>query len=241
MDRLRRAGQRRQSARRAGQRRALLRLLVAAVVAHVTIDPPEATRGRFARLAFRVPTERDDATTTRFSVQLPAEHPVRFVSVRPHPGWDYQVETTPLDRPIPGGHDEITEAVSSITWTGGEIAPGEFDEFVVSLGPLPVDTDQLQFPSVQTYDDGEVVRYGGDGADERDDHHPTPAVTLVADDAGTRAHRTAKTANTAGNNTAGDKAVDSARRLAATSLVIATIGLSAAAIALARSRRPTGR
>ncbi len=53
--------------------------------------------------------------------------------------------------------DEVTEVVSTITWSGGTIKPGEFTEFPVSLGPLPEDVESLSFPSVQTYEGGEVV------------------------------------------------------------------------------------
>ena len=43
----------------------------AAAQAHVTLQPNEAPAGGFTRLNVRVPTERDDASTTKVDLQLP--------------------------------------------------------------------------------------------------------------------------------------------------------------------------
>ena len=83
--------------------------------AHVTVNPGEAPKGGFAKLAFRVPNERDDAGTTAIEVNLPEDHPIANVSVRPKEGWSYQVERRTLDQPLEGEGDEITDVVSKIT------------------------------------------------------------------------------------------------------------------------------
>ena len=130
-------------------------------LAHVTINPSGAAQGGFTALVFRVPNERDDASTVKLAVRFPADHPIPLVSVKPLPGWTYEVSRADLPTPIEAEGSQITEAVSTITWTAGEgasIRPGEFEEFAVSVGPLP-ETDQLMFPVVQTYSDGEVVRW----------------------------------------------------------------------------------
>ena len=56
--------------------------------------------------------------------------------------------------------NQITDAVSTVTWEGGRIESGQFEEFQLSVGPLPdaVGTT-LAFPAVQTYDNGDVVRW----------------------------------------------------------------------------------
>ena len=61
--------------------------------------------------------------------------------------------------PLQTDNGQVTEAVSEITWTGGTIAPGQFDDFEVSVGPLPSDVDVLLFPAVQTYSDGTTVSW----------------------------------------------------------------------------------
>ena len=40
-----------------------------------------------------------------------------------------------------------------MTWEGGRIEPGQFEEFQVQVGPLPdAAGSTLAFPAVQTYD-----------------------------------------------------------------------------------------
>jgi hypothetical protein len=61
------------------------------------------------------------------------------------------------------------------------IQPGEFDEFEVSVGPLPEDADQILFPSLQTYQSGEVVRWIDEPLESGEEpEHPAPLLTLVA-------------------------------------------------------------
>src|SRR5690606_32112807 len=86
---------------------------------------------------------------------------------------------TQLDEPIQGGDQEVTEVVETITFTGGEIAPDEFEEFHVSVGRLPEDVDHMLFPAVQVYDSGEEVRWIEDPTGGTEPEHPAPMLTLV--------------------------------------------------------------
>ncbi|GIH46870.1 hypothetical protein Mro03_20490 [Microbispora rosea subsp. rosea] len=149
----------------------LVAVLPATAFAHVKVTADTAVQGGYAALTFRVPNERDDASTTKIEVQLPVDFPLASVSVKPHPGWSYAIEKTTLATPIESHGAKIGEVASKITWTAsGEdsgIKPGEYDEFSVSAGPLP-ETDRLTFKTLQHYSDGEVVRWiqeqsGGDG------------------------------------------------------------------------------
>jgi uncharacterized protein YcnI len=152
--------------------------------AHVTVNPGEASKGGFTKLAFRVPSERPDSGTVKLEVSFPVDHPLAFLSVRPLPGWTYKLERQKLATPIKSddpGEEDVTEYISKITWEGGTIAPGEFQEFEVSGGPLPDDADQLVFKAVQTYASGEVVRWieeAGPGGAEPE--LPAPVLKLVA-------------------------------------------------------------
>ena len=138
---------------------ALLLLMAAPALAHVTVQPPEAPTGSFSRFAVRVPNERPDASTTKVEVQFPET--VTSVSVQPHPAWDYDVKMKTLDEPIEVFGEEVAEAVDTITWSGGTIGPGEFDEFGFSVR-TPDEATELVFPALQTYDSGEVVEWIGD-------------------------------------------------------------------------------
>lgn len=211
---------------------------------HVTVDPGEATKGGYAALAFRVPNERDDSGTTSLQVNLPEDHPISSVRVRPTPGWTHEVEMRTLDTPIESHGREITEVVSKITWTGGTINPGEYEEFNVSAGPLPDDTDLLLFPSIQTYASGEEVRWIDEPAAEGDDDpdHPAPKLALVdpegdgastADGAGDGESASGLTVE----NTASQDDVDSANTLATVGIAAGVIGLLVALFAVFKGRR----
>lgn len=140
--------------------------------AHVSIDPAEAEAGGYQVLNVKVPNERDDASTVELEVHLDTEHPLTSVLPQPVPGWDVEVETAELDEPVEVHGSEVTEVPSVITWTGGEITPGTFQQFPLSVGPLPEGVDQLVFKAIQTYDSGEVVRWieepAEDGAEVAD-------------------------------------------------------------------------
>jgi uncharacterized protein YcnI len=73
--------------------------------------------------------------------------------------WSPSAERATLAKPVKAEGSEITEAVSQITWAGGEIKPGEFQLFTVSAGPLPTNTKSIEFKAVQTYSNGEVTRW----------------------------------------------------------------------------------
>ena len=158
--------------------------LAAPARAHVTVNPGEAAKGSFAKLAFRVPSERPDSGTTKVEVSFPVDHPFQHINVRPTPGWTYKMERQTLATPIKAEHEgdeDITEYVSKMTWEGGTIGPGEFQEFEISVGPLPEDADSLVFKAVQTYDSGEIVRWieeATSGGEEPE--FPAPVLQLVA-------------------------------------------------------------
>ncbi|MGH3770946.1 MAG: YcnI family protein [Pseudonocardiaceae bacterium] len=148
--------------------------------AHVTANPNTAQQGGYTKVSFRVPNERDNASTTQLEIDLPTDHPIASVQTRAVPGWTSTVQKTTLAKPITTDDGQITEAVSKITWTGGRILPGMFEDFDVSMGPLPTDTNQLVFKALQTYSSGEVVRWIDTvppGAPEPE--HPAPVLTLT--------------------------------------------------------------
>lgn len=135
---------------------ALVAGLAPAAHGHVTVQPNEAIVGSFSRFVVRVPTERD-VPTIKITVELP---PLAFVSFEPKEGWKRTVEMVELDEPIEVFGEEVTEAVGSVTWTGGEIGPGEFDEFGFSAR-MPDGEETLEFKADQTYKGGEVVSWAG--------------------------------------------------------------------------------
>ncbi|WP_302893235.1 YcnI family copper-binding membrane protein [Actinomadura luzonensis] len=149
-------------------------------LAHVTIQPGSAEQGGFTKVTFRVPNERDDASTTKIEVAFPADHPLAFVSVKPVPGWDVKVTEGKLPTPVKTEYGDLKEAVTKVVWSGGKIESGQFQEFEVSMGQLPKDAQQLMFPTKQTYSSGEVVDWSeAPKADGSEAEHPAPLLKLT--------------------------------------------------------------
>jgi hypothetical protein len=97
------------------------------------------------------------------------------------PGWKAEVTESKLPTQVQSKYGEIAKAVTKITWSGGKIEPHQFQEFEVSLGGLPEDTDQLMFPATQTYSNGEVVKWDDEPkADGSEAERPVPTLKLVA-------------------------------------------------------------
>jgi uncharacterized protein YcnI len=166
---------------------ALALAIAAPASAHVTAQPPEQPAGGFTVINFRVPSERPEATT-KVEVQFPDG--IGSARIEPVPGWTAEVKMETLDEPIDDGHGgEITEQVDSITWSGGKIEDGQFQEFPVSLKLIEKGElgDMVFFPAIQTYEGGEEVAWVEKPASEDDDaelESPAPSVTLVAGDDG---------------------------------------------------------
>jgi uncharacterized protein YcnI len=187
--------------------------------AHVSVSSPDAAPGGFGKLVVRVPTESDTASTTKLQVQLPVDTPFAFVSTKPHPGWTVATTERKLAKPITAEGFKLTKVVATVTWTtsgaSAGIGPGQFDEFELSLGPFPPDVDTLSFPTTQTYSDGTVVAWDQPAVAGQDEpEHPAPTLELAA---------VTQAADVAAPAT--DSSDGTARRLAATALVVAVVGL----------------
>ena len=229
-----------------------LTLAVAATIAvagpasaHVTVNPDTAPQGGYTKLTFRVPTESDTASTTRLQVQFPTDQPLASVSVKPHPGWSFRVTKSKLATPIKSDDGEVTEAVSGIDWTADSsadaIKPGEFDEFDVSVGPLPK-ADSMTFKTLQTYSDGTVVRWIEASTGGAEPEHPAPVLTLTpASSADESATSTDSTSDPSTQAKASDESASTSNgktNLALTLSIIALVlGAGGAVVAVAGRRR----
>jgi uncharacterized protein len=201
---------------------AMVVLLSASIAqAHVTVQPDQADTEAFVVESVRVPNEQDDASTNKVAVQFPPGF--AEVSFAPVPGWRVSVKKTKLDKPITTDEgEELTEQVSEVTWSGGKINPGEFQDFPVSL-QMPAKAQTLTFKATQTYDNGDVVRWIG----PPDAEEPAPQVKVVAasDEAA---------ATPAESSNSND---DSSDTLAIIALIVGGLGLVAGIAALVTRRR----
>ncbi|TXS16978.1 MULTISPECIES: YcnI family protein [Streptomyces] len=164
-------------------------LLAGTASAHVSVQPQgEAAKGGYATVNFKVPNERDDASTVKLEVSFPTDHPLASVSPQPVAGWKIDVTRSKLAKPLEVHGKKIDEAVSKVTWTADDkgIEPGFFQQFPLSVGQLPEDTDQMVFKALQTYSNKEVVRWieePAEGGEEPESPAPVLALSAPAADA----------------------------------------------------------
>jgi uncharacterized protein YcnI len=207
--------------------------------AHVSVQPEgTAAKGGYAVIDFKVPNERDNASTTKLEVNFPTDHPLASVMPEPMPGWDIKVTKSKLDKPVEAHGEQITEAVTKVTWTatGDGIEAGFFEKFPVSVGTLPEDTDEMVFKAIQTYSNKEVVRWieeQKDGEEEpdtpapvlalsaaEDGHHGSAAAEETSEDTGSTENASAETAAPA------DSSDTTARVLAVVGIVVGALGVA---------------
>ncbi|MGH3489935.1 MAG: YcnI family protein, partial [Actinopolymorphaceae bacterium] len=148
--------------------------------ADVIVSPSTATQGDYTTLTFVVPNESESASTSKVRIAFPTRTPLPSVRIKRKPGWAADVIKAKVKGPGDTCECTITPTVTSITWTAGKgahIRPGEFDEFEVFVGPLPLE-GRLTFPTVQTYDDGSVERWTARASADTQPAHPAPTLTL---------------------------------------------------------------
>src|SRR3954447_16910445 len=193
--------------------------------AHVEVQPEQVAGGDFAVIAVRVPNERDDAATTKLHVILPRTQPLGSVQTTAMPGWTARTVTRKLAKPIEVFGAEIDRVVSEVTWTatGGGVRPGQFQDFPLSLGQLP-DSGRLVFTALQTYGDGQVVRWNEVSADGgAEPEHPAPSLALTAPEEEGSAGDSGSAASAAGDSSEGSAGADVAVSAQATKAAKAAV------------------
>jgi uncharacterized protein YcnI len=135
----------------------------APVWAHVVVSPEEVAAGDYVTLTVSVPTEKEVPTT-----EIQVEVPKGFLlsGVQPVPGWEHAFEED-------GG------VVTAVTFSGGEIRPREFQQFLVQA-KAPEEPGEYSWRAIQTYEDGSVVEWTG----PPDAEEPASVVEVVAGAAG---------------------------------------------------------
>jgi uncharacterized protein YcnI len=128
--------------------------------AHVVVSPEEVTAGDYETLTVSVPTEKEVPTT-----QIRVEVPEGFLlsGVQPVPGWEHAFEED-------GG------IVTAVTFSGGEIRPQEFQQFLVQA-KAPEEPGEYPWKATQTYENGNVVEW----TSPPDAEEPASVVEVVAD------------------------------------------------------------
>jgi uncharacterized protein YcnI len=218
-------------------------LVVPAVAgAHVTVQPKTAAAGSFVVENVRVPNETDKAITTKIAVQFPEGF--AEASYQTVPGWSVKVVKEKLATPVKTDDGEVTDAIKTMTWTakskGDGIAPGQFQDFPLSVQIPGKAGDTLTFKALQIYSDGTVARWIG--APDADKPAPQVQVTAAAGDG--HAAATSATTGTATTEDASVPAVavssaddSDANTLAIVALIVGALGLLAGGAGLVSARR----
>jgi uncharacterized protein len=186
-------------------------------------------------LTVRVPNERDDASTVKVDVKLPPG----FVSAswEAIPGWSVRAVKQKLSKPVQTDDGPIDEQVGEIVWTAADrkagIQPGEFRDFPLSV-VIPGKAGQtLTFKALQTYSNGNVVRWiGAPGSDQPAPQVKLTSATTTAAGAGTRQQANPQPAPAAAASTDSG----SSDTLSIVALIVGVLALVVAGVAVAMAR-----
>jgi periplasmic copper chaperone A len=218
--------------------------LPAAASAHVSLHPNILPVGANATVDVRVPNELDNASTVKVQIKMPPGF--LDVSTQPPAGWSAKVTTVKLPKPIQTDDGPVDTRVTEVDFTaasGKGIPPGQFLNFPLSVVVPGKPGQQLTFKTVQTYSNGNVVRWiGGQSADQ-----PAPWIDVASrnavlqdasGDAGPEQVPTAASGGTADRTTTVVQKESSSNDLSIAALVVAAIGLllGGAALLVARGR-----
>ena len=129
--------------------------------AHAEVSPPVTETKVAAVFTLAVPTEKENATTTKIEFTPPSGFSID--SFAPSPGWTRDVQQT-------GSGEEAV--IQKVVWSGGKVPTGE-DAFFQFLA-TPDSSKTYTFQVRQTYSDGSVVDWTGPESSD------TPAPTIEA-------------------------------------------------------------
>jgi uncharacterized protein YcnI len=134
-------------------------IVPAAASAHAEISPPVSLSDHLQLYSLVVPTERENATTTKIVLSVPSGFAID--SFGSSPGWQRTVQQS--------GSGE-SAVIQKVTWTGGHTPTGEDSVFQFLAQPSSDKT--YSFTVQQTYSDGSIVDWSGSESSD------TPAPTI---------------------------------------------------------------
>ncbi len=159
---------------------------LSAASAHMTLETAEAAAGGSYKAVIRVPHGCDGAATTEIRVKVPEG----FYRVKPmpHAGWQLETVTGAYANTYMDHGRPVSEGVTEVIWTGGELPDAHYDEFVMrgSLSSDIAPGTALYFPAVQLCADGSAIHWTATG--EAGDGEPAPKLTVTAAQVGDDHH-----------------------------------------------------
>jgi periplasmic copper chaperone A len=208
----------------------------AAAQAHVTVQPTSAAAGAQTVLTVRVPNERDDASTVKVDVRMPPGF--ASASWEAIPGWSVRAVKEKLATPIQTDDGPIDEQIGEIVWTASSrkdgIAPGEYRDFPLSVVVPGKPGQTLTFKALQTYSNGDVVRWIG--APDADAPAPRLQLTAAASASSSGSGGSRQQANPSPAPAVASSADGGSDTLSLIALALGAIGLVVGGVALGIAR-----
>ncbi len=149
--------------------------------AHSTFESGEVATNTSTKFVLRVPHGCGDEATNTVRIQIPEG----VIGVRPMPkaGWDLATVTGPYQNGYDLFGSTVTEGVTEIVWSNGNLPSEFYDEFVFQAriaAAIPVGTT-VYFPAIQECATGQEawIEIPVEGQDAHDLEGPAPGVTVV--------------------------------------------------------------
>jgi periplasmic copper chaperone A len=146
--------------------------------AHVTLESNQATVGTAYKAVLRVLHGCNGSPTTALRVRIPEG--IIDVKPMPKPGWTLNIVKGKYAKPYSLYRAQVSEGVTEIDWSGGNLPDDEYDEFVfMSFIASDLQAGQtIYFPVVQECENG-VHRWIEIPTEGSNLPEPAPGLRLV--------------------------------------------------------------
>jgi periplasmic copper chaperone A len=157
-------------------------LFTSAASAHITLETREAPVGAPYKAVLRVPHGCEGTGTIALRIRVPDG--MIAVKPMPKPGWKLDTVTGKYGKTYNFFHGaKLTEGVTEVSFTGGNLPDAYYDEFVITgflAGDLEAGT-MLYFPVVQECEKGvhRWIEIPAAGKSSGDYPEPAPALKLL--------------------------------------------------------------
>jgi uncharacterized protein YcnI len=153
-------------------------------LAHITLENQQAAVGASYKAVLRVPHGCDGSATVAVRVRIPDG----FIEVKPmpKPGWKLDVVRGKYQKPTSVRGTKMTEGVTEVDWSGGNLPDAYYDEFVLNgfIADEEPAGQTMYFAVVQECEKGvnrwiEIPAGDGTHADHGEAAEPAAALRLL--------------------------------------------------------------
>jgi len=152
--------------------------------AHVTLENQQAPIGASYKAVLRVPHGCNGSATVALRVRIPEG----YLDVKPMPkaGWKLDVTRGKYQKPVSLRDAKVSEGVTEVDWTGGNLPDSYYDEFVLTgtIGDDLQAGQTMYFAVVQECEKGvnrwiEIPAAGGAPAVRGEQSEPAAGLRLL--------------------------------------------------------------